>query len=48
MYVRRDENGQIYAVFANPQEFETEYLQPDNPELVAWLAAHDPRGGAVC
>ena len=47
MYVLRDKDGQIYCVFANQQEFATEYLHPDNPELVAWLAAHDPRGGAV-
>ena len=41
MYVRRDENGQIYVVFANQQDPAAEYLAPDNPELVAWLVARE-------
>ena len=37
MYVRRDENGQIYVVFANQQDPAAEYLAPDDAELIQFL-----------
>ena len=39
MFVLRDDNGQIYAVFANPQEFATVEVADDDPELVAFMQA---------
>lgn len=38
MYVIRDEDGKIVTAFAAEQEDATEWVEPDDPELVAFLA----------
>ena len=36
-YVSRDTNGNINGVFANPQDFTSEYLDDADPAVVAFL-----------
>lgn len=38
MYVIRDEDGKIVTAFAAEQPDATEWVEPDDPELVAFLA----------
>lgn len=37
MYAQRDDNGKIIATYANWQEYATEWLEPDDPELISFL-----------
>jgi len=38
-YVRRNPEGDITAVFSNPPVGEVSFIEDDDPELVAFLAA---------
>ena len=37
-YVFRDDDGTITAVYAQPQDFATEEVAPDDPELLTFLS----------
>lgn len=44
-YVLRDENGCILGLFARPQEFEVEWKEEDDPEIVACRDYLENQGG---
>ncbi|MEQ8246793.1 MAG: hypothetical protein RID42_03855 [Alphaproteobacteria bacterium] len=37
-YVFRDDDGAIAAIYAQPQDFATEEIAPDDPELLTFLS----------
>ena len=37
-YIFRDDEGTITAVYAHPQDFATEEVAPDDPELLTFLS----------
>jgi hypothetical protein len=42
LFVERDASGKISGLYANPQEYATEELPDDSPEVVAFLAGPTP------
>lgn len=44
MYVTRNEEGKIIAAWAGEQFDAHEYLEPDDPELIEFMAQFPPWG----
>jgi len=45
-FVRRNMNGQVDAVFDQPDPSAPEELPADHPDILAFMAVIDPQGGA--